>query len=139
MSTVQAPLKYLWHVKYRDGSGQEQPLDDKSILHPYDPETDFQPSAFRDIDQDDLVVFSLRGLYDTFSVDLRTGLFNINGVEIQLHDQGLVFTEPLQLVYWRQVKLERTGDETNHYVDKYFFGWKTLVDSKSYQRTMGIS
>lgn len=140
MSTVPAPLKYLFTAEYEDGSSYTQPEDDKSRLHKGD--KDFTPSSFRDIDQEKLVKFSLSDGTDTYSVDLRTGDFAVNGKELSLHEQNFdPFGHKLRLIYFREVRKEFNinMEETALYINKYIFGWQcTDKDGKNHQLTIGI-
>lgn len=140
MSTVKTPLKYLFTAEYEDGTTYHQPEDDISRFHKGD--KDFTPSSFRDIDQDKLVKFSLLNAKDTFAVDLRTGNFSVNGVELSLHEQNFdPFAHKLRLIYFREVRKEFdvNMNEKEAYINKYVFGWQTTDSTgKNHQLTVAI-
>ena len=156
-------LKYRWIAEYYDGETLEEPEDDLSRIYPYDPETNFQPSAYRDIDMGRLVKFHLFGttedvVNERWAVDLRDGHFEHNGVPFIIHPQfldadTLYIPSNLELVFFREKRLERdvestvqedgtTKEETKsirEYVNRYFFGWKQNIDGKSHTYTVGVA
>lgn len=87
-------------------------------------------------------------------VDLKTGNFVINDVPFCAHNQ---FFEPsryeLELVYFREtrvqqdikatvqddqsLKQEYVGDP-RHFVNRYFVGWKTVVNGQAKQVTLAV-
>ena len=70
-------------------------------------------------------------------VDLTTGLFTVNGVEINIADQNFIPTEPLRLIYFRETHVQQTmnqqtgvrGGDT-FYINRYFIGWQTTVNNQ---------
>lgn len=149
MSTIPAPLKYLWTAVYGDGSRFHQTQADESVYQA-------GKSAFADIDHERLTLFVLQRESDDkrFEVDLINGLFEIDGNVIDLSPQNFVPTEKLQLVFFREIKvdqeiratvqadmtvLEEPIGEPKQYVNRYFFGWETtLPDGSKLERTIGI-
>jgi hypothetical protein len=142
MSTSTQPLKYLFTAIYDDGSVFEQPENDRSKDHIEGAE--WNPSSFRDVDQDSLRYFALKENPEDLLncnyrvvVDLHTGLFYINGQWIQIHNQNDILGQ-LKLIYFREVKKELIdGVEQEAYVSKYFVGWETIT-GKKIKRTIGI-
>lgn len=156
-------LKYRWIAEYYDGSTIEEPEDGKSQIVAYDPVTDYQPSAFRDIDRDKLVKFHIYGVdpeveSERWSVDLRDGHFEHNGIPFIVHPQfldenHLFVPSKLDLVFFREVRREHdvtstvqedgtANDEITNireYVNRYFFGWKTNINGKACTYTVGIA
>lgn len=133
---------YRWIAEYKDGTFYEEPEDGKSKTVPYDPVTDFQPSAFRDINHTLLKKFWLYGttpdnMTERWSIDLTTGVFEHNGTEFIIHPQAYV-PEACVLVFFREVRREhdyqttvmpdRSLDveekESRHYINRTFFGFK---------------
>lgn len=142
MSTTTQPLKYLFTAIYKDNTTFKQPEDDKSKNHTEGAE--WNPSSFRDVDQDNLHYFALEenpedllnGNYRVV-VDLETGLFIINGQVVQLHDQNDVLGK-LKLIYFREVQKDFIdGEEQEARVTKYFVGWETIT-GKKIKRTVAI-
>lgn len=142
MSTVSTPLKYLWSATYKDGSQFDQPANDRSKNH--DDNADWNPSAFRDIDQDNLRSFAL---YDRVTgttivdVDLETGLFNIAGVEFSQEDQNFQPVGNRKLMYFREVRQESVGGVVRApYINRYFIGWEAKdATGKNHKVMLGIA
>lgn len=145
MSTVKAPLKYLWTGYFDDGKVLEQPEDDRYSKH--DDAADHNPTAFRDLldycSKANLIYFDINDGTFAYGVDLPTGNFGINGTWFNIEDQD----EPLsdrKIVFWREVlkkthiSREKTGEqnekgedlyrdvivEDEPYVNAYYFGYK---------------
>ena len=136
-------LKYLFSVKYKDGSIFEQPKDDHSEL-------DSLKSSFYDVLQNEkeMESFSIRteDHEDCWSVNLSTGAFIHNGVEFVVQgDKPLPIDNPeFRLVFYRQHNhsfgvseygLDQT--ELAHTV-AYFIGWQCTIDKKNYQQVIGV-
>lgn len=108
MSTVKAPLKYIWTGYFDDGKVMEQPEDDRYSKH--DDAADHNPTAFRDLleymDKAKLIYFDINDGAFAYGVDLPTGRFGINGTWFSIEDQDEPLTDR-KIVYWREVKLDR--------------------------------
>jgi len=135
-------VRYRWIAEYKDGTFFEEPEDGKSVTVPYDPVTDYQPSAFRDINHTLLKKFWLYGCdketeHERWAVDLITGVFEHNGVEFITHPQ-MYIPEACGLVFFREIRKEQDVTSTveddgslsieegemRHYVNRTFFGYK---------------
>lgn len=142
------PLKYLFTATFEDGSQIRQTLEDRSELEPE------KRSAFYDVlkraETTPLVSFALTEHErpgTTFSVDLRDGHFEHNGVAFDVSD-GLDSNEKgtisawshRQIVFWRRHTHEvrvADGAELNHSI-RYDLGWQANVGGKNYQRIIHI-
>lgn len=166
MSTVNKPLKYLFRATYRDGSEFIQPPHDTSQFKAVcngcqehilnidgvctscgSDDLHFK-SAFADVDMDRVRLFELVGDGITVGVDLDTGLFRVNGFEVQMHPMNHIFTSPLKLIFYRIVErvqivnvaiqsdlsgvVSPGGEDAS--VKKYFIGW----ESGGLKREMGV-
>jgi len=91
-------LNYLFVAEFDDGTFIEQTPEDQS--HTRDGK-----SALYDVQsKTGLIRFSLVSVNDNpnvFTVDLRDGLFELNGVPFGVHEQYFIPTSPLRLIYWR--------------------------------------
>ena len=81
----------------------DEPEDGASRIIDYDPETDYQPSAFRDIEMDKVLLFELTDREKVVAgVDLSTGNFFIGGMwckvetDYEPKDLKLVFSRVKQ-------------------------------------------
>lgn len=143
MSTIDAPLKYLFVAEYHDGSMFEQPADDRS--KDYDATTDHNKSAFGDVEHHRLKRFHLveqAEPQDVYSVDMESGAFAINGRPFDVHPQLFNPRDyKLRLIFFREARRETnmaTG-ETISYINRYFIGWQcTDADGKNHQYTIAI-
>lgn len=138
MSTVNAPLKYLWTAYFEDGTSIEEPADDHYSKH--DPEAEANPSAFRDLldkeEESKLVMFVLNevGGDTSVGVDLETGQFAINGVAFDAHSQQLDLSDKqLKIVFHREVQEHTsmnpvTWEEQGKvsHITRYFIGWQIV-------------
>lgn len=133
--TTKEPMTWLFKAKFADGHIIEQDLED--TCHSRD---DGTGSAFSDV-----LAYgkpSGFGLYHEGDkqyiwVDLITGNFVVNGTVMAAHNQNFEPEKyPLELVYFRETRVEQTVNRdaeivsTRHYINKYFIGWKTLVNGK---------
>jgi len=142
-------LKYLFKVDYKDGTSFNQNKDDVS-------ETDPKKSAFYDVLQSkkDIKKFTLKRYLERYSVDLTTGGFNINGVNVTVDTDKPIplikdHTPELKLIFYRQhkqsmninfnigtkkiSKMQPQADEVT-----YFIGFETVILKKKYTRLIGI-
>lgn len=140
-------LEFLFTAIFADGSRIMQTSDDVSQIDP-------TRSAFYDVIRrlDEVETFMLeearlfRG--KRVSVNLKTGLFQINGVKTQVHAQNFIAATPPELVYFRETHVQSTfgsGDDPveidrKHYVAQYFLGWHAK-DQKGHdtQIVIGVS
>lgn len=149
------PLQWLFIAFFKDGSTINQTPLDRSYRH--DENKEANPSAFTDVleREEDLVAFELHHIDGDkiASVYLDTGLFAVNGVPLQLHEQNF---EPenhaLKLVYFRENRIDRVINGVvnedmsvsqedagiRHYVNRYFIGWTTEVNGKEKQVTLAV-
>ena len=123
-------LKYLFGAELEDGSIYKQTKDDVS-------QTVEGKSAFTDIAEQKLKRFWLKKYGEIYEVDLRTGLFTINGKELKCHDEPI---KDLRLIYFRRhfhhSNME-TGEQTGHEIE-YHFGWQCTVGGKNIKQTISI-
>lgn len=135
MSTVSAPLKYIWTAYFDDGVILEQPADDRYSKH--DENAEHNPSAFRDIidhqKKAKLIYFDINDGTFAYGVDLPTGRFGINGTWFSLETDDVL--KDRKLDYWRGVQRDDVFNpdgsvtEGEPYVYAYFFGY-TGTNSK---------
>ena len=96
-------MRYLWKSYHEDGTIIEQPEDDRYSKH--DDSVDWNPSAFRDVqDQESPVrVFQLLDSTagESFSVNLKDGLFNCGRGYFSLENTPL---KNRKLIYFREVE-----------------------------------
>jgi len=139
--TEREALRWLFTAYFSDGSSIEQDQDDRCYTR-----DDGTGSTFTDVlARDDLVKFELTNDESSVLVDLITGAFVVNGVPLHAHNQ---FFEPgkypLELVYFRETRVDQVinsdGEQVSskQYVNRYFVGWKTLVNGKYKQVTLAV-
>lgn len=130
-------LKYLFIAEYNDGSTYNQTPEDVSIKEPE------KRSAFFDVDHTRLVKFSLveQGTSNghVYSVDLRDGHFEVDGVAFCMHE-GLV--AGLELIFFRRhthtyTQSNVSTKEIDHEI-VYRIGWK-VKKNNAFQRVMEIN
>lgn len=119
-------LKYLWIAEFDDGKHINQPEDDR--YSKFNPEADYNPSAFRDILDYEKIsplrFFTLRSsiFHDKiYGVDLKTGEFLIEGAMIKL-ERPLEELRDRQLIYFRTMRANMVTHEQGVYA--YNFGYK---------------
>src|SRR5438105_4414673 len=103
-------LKYLFLAEFTDGTTLEQHPEDKSAL---DPE---KRNTYYDLLQSGKTIkkFSLIGNEHKVSVDLTTGLFEVDGFPILLESEKLpLIPERFELIYYKQ-----TTENQNITIDK---------------------
>ncbi|MGD0331374.1 MAG: hypothetical protein ABSB40_13175 [Nitrososphaeria archaeon] len=124
-------LKYLYTVRYNDGTEYKQNAEDISITNP-------EKSCFYDINIDEVRSFTLHGNDHQFYVELRYGSFMINGVRFSLYEEPLE-NQKLRLIFFRKhTHTFSQGIETDHKI-VYRFGWQFLDDTgKNVQRVIEI-
>lgn len=114
-------LAYLFVAEFKDGTTLAQTPEDKSELRE-------DKSAFYDVLQreNDLARFHLSDGNNWYTVDLRDGVFEINGLPFYAHSQFTEIEPPLHLIYFREThRLYGTVPDgvPAHYVNRYFIGW----------------
>lgn len=144
-------LSWLFVAFFKDGSTITQTQDDKPKEQP-------EGSAFTDVAarMDDLVAFELRHEDGdkVATVDLKTGAFVVNGIPIHVHNQHFQPENyPLKLIYFRETRVDQKQLATvqddmsittedvgtpDHYINRYFIGWETVVHGKSKQATIAV-
>lgn len=111
-------LKYLFTATFTDGSVIKQTKEDVSKVDP-------KRSAFYDVlnSKKEIRSFTLRRLFDNWSVDLKTGMFTHNGFKFQLEENLKPGKRTLEFFRQHQHDMNREGHETDHRVT-YFIGFK---------------
>jgi len=142
-------LKYLFKTEYVDGTTFKQTKEDTSLVDP-------KRNAFYDVLNNPTRVktFTLERYLERYSINLITGNFKINGVEIVpepiVDKQGnaqVVLNR--KLIWYMSVKriLDATYSTINGSIMKikevpedrtYYFGWETTIKGKNYKRVIGI-
>lgn len=143
-------LKYLFIAEYSDGELFVQTQEDKSEI---EPDT---RSAFYDVLNSGKTVVKFTLMEDklvlakSVSVDLRTGLFEINGMRVLLEGQKLPgLPKKFDLIYYRQVTQSLnvnyavdSGDiissEPQPSFTEYFIGWQCKIRGKNYQQKLAV-
>lgn len=107
-------LKYLFHAAYKDGSRYDQNIDDISVK-------DLTKSCYVDVDKDNLKTFSLSDGVQSYTLNLLTGGFSVNGArEFFLTTESL---HSIKLVYYRKVTLDIVNDNRTMVI-KYVLGFE---------------
>lgn len=143
-------LKYRYTVDFVDGTTFDQPKDDVSTIDP-------KRSAFYDVLQSKVKVkrFTLKRLLERYSVDLLTGTFKINGVEVipepvidkktgkelVVIDRKLIwymnvqkhFNATYSTIKGSLLKMDNLNEERI-----FYFGWETTIKGKNYKRVIGV-
>lgn len=140
-------LAYLFVAMHEDGSSVVQTADDVSQK----PEGKAaSKSAYFDVDQEKVVRFELHGRGHQYAVDLRSGIFEIDGRLFWNGDPDEFPPPkvPLRLVYFRRTLQSRTlkikdGEiveaHTLEAVRRFFFGWQaTLPNGKNVRSLVGL-
>lgn len=133
----QAPfaLKYLFIAYFADGSVITQTPEDRSTLDP-------TKSAFYDVLQKTgLAQFALHGDGRACCVDLRSGIFDINGLEFEAQPCASDEMPPggtFRLIYFRDHRQEMNVSDLalgEHHI-AYRFGWEYTVGDKTWVQTL---
>lgn len=130
-------LRFLFVAEFDDGSQFAQTHEDVSQLDP-------GKSAFFDVLEfgktKQLVRFHLTDKLNWYTVDLRDGLFEVNGMAFAAHDQNFAPILPLTLIYFRETHARKLSDgTTDQYVNRYFLGWWCLDEhGNKVQQTIAI-
>jgi hypothetical protein len=131
-------LKYLFEATFNDGSTITQTEADVS---PNDP----RKSAFFDVLNrlDDVVLFRILSSTATASVDLATGVFDVNGVTLQAQDptRQIPADAKRRLIYFRNVRqnLHITNDGKTQSTEMSFhIGFQATVNGENVQQTIAL-
>lgn len=150
---INPSLRYLFVAEFINGERLTQTLEDRSEIDP-------SKNAFYDVMQRSkqvaLARFHLTDGHQWYSVDLRDGSFEINGIPFETFDPhnnpyGRI-TPPLRLIYFvsddsravnKLVKVTNPNDTNKvmdyHYSAKRFLlGWQFTDGGKNYQQTIAI-
>ena len=126
-------LKYPFTAVLDDGSTYRQTSDDVSL-------TDPKRSAFYDIKDSKVKTFTLSNGVDSYSVDLSTGAFEVNGKPFSVQLENDILPTNLRLIYFRRRRqhfmipnLEELSSDTT-----YCIGWQCTIDGKNYQRVIAV-
>ena len=132
------PLKYVFRATFKDGSTVHQTSADQSAHVE-------GKNAFYDVLQriPDVQVFSIVGEEIIASVDLRTGLFTLNGFTFQATDPSipnLKEATEFRLIYFKRHRhhFSQDGSEAAHEIE-YHIGWQTTIGGKNYQQTIALT
>lgn len=142
-------MKYLFSAFFSDGTTIRQTKADQSK---YDPTKSCFTDVLRYQEAYQLQRFCLNSANNfggimghEYSIDLKTGLFSIDGVEFSVAEQNFIPEAPLKLIYFRETRLEvdvnsdtREVQEERFYINRYFIGWETIWKNKKYQCTIAI-
>ncbi len=136
-------LKYLFSVKFTDGTTYTQNADDRSLIEPE------IRSCFYDVMQaiekgKKIEYFVLSDGKDSYLVDLIDGHFEVNGKGFFMHNRRdltdfriIFYRQHTRIVFYRQQTHAVDIDEQEHEIT-YCLGWQTTEDGKNTQRIMEI-
>ena len=108
-----------WIAKYEDGT----------LFHQFD---DDKENLFKDIDQERLKVFTIGSPYKQISVDLTNGIFDLNGVNLEI-DNISNRDEKYRLIYFRRVQMSLGTDGSSGRSVKSFVGFQITIDGKNHK------
>lgn len=126
-------LSFLFTCRFKNGDIIQQTQADVSAV-------DASRSAFYDVLQriDDVELFTLTNGQHTYQVDLRTGLFEVNGVPFSLHPDEVPESAKLRLIYFHRHQHLSVGGTLGGHTTQYYIGWQTTINGKNYQRTICV-
>lgn len=141
-------LKYLFVAEFTDGTKIEQNPDDKSKLG--------GRNCYSDVlywlrEGKRLRRFSLVGDNNIIFVDLYTGIFNVNGLDLLLESEKLpALPDHFDLLWFHQVTRNQNvtyEKKTGEIVKKedlpefreYFIGWECEINGKSYKQKLAVA
>jgi len=114
-------------------------FEDNSIIKQFNNETE---NSFKEVilKKEQLVEFRListDGLNRIFSVNLKTGEFNLNGTKIE---SSLVLSEYKNVspIFWRRNKIILLGEKNTPTQVGFIIGWQVNVEGKNYQHQFMI-
>lgn len=151
---------YLLEIELEDGTRMKQnPLDHSEKEPPVlDENGEYQGKSWhadiREYEENLKIVRAwLIGvdMRNIIMVDLRTGLFEINGLQVLLENEKIPVIPPrFQLVYYKQVTHDRhitidtkemkeieTKDDPPFV--EYFLGWKFIYRDKEYKQKIAVA
>jgi len=114
----------FWEAIYKDGTSLRQFNGEKENL-------------FGDINQEKLIVFKLGNV---LSVDLRTGVFTVNGLEFRV--DGLSFREEnYRLIFFRRKQYQISKDpQTKRFENtEYFIGFQITIDGVNHKTMISLN
>lgn len=146
-------LKYLFTAYFEDGHVIRQDASDKSLVDPEGKKSLFfdvleyeKTSKLIRFELQTASKFSFINPSHFASINLKTGKFTVNGLEIESGDQYFEPTEPLRIVYFRETRVEQDISQKDgkmagqrFYVNRYFLGFQTNWKNKNYQCTIALS
>jgi hypothetical protein len=152
-------LTYFFEAEYYDGRIYKQNQEDASVKYPpvRDENGHLQgKSCMSDIqeDVDNFLIkrFTLVGKGNKITVNLDTGLFEVNGLQVLLESTKLpALPEHFRLRYYRQVTVDQniTYDKGNGEIQKveqageafleYFIGWECEIAGKQYEQKIAVA
>lgn len=151
-------LTYLFEAEFTDGSTYTQNPEDASLKFPplIDEDGNLQGKScytdiVEDVEQHRIRKFSLIGHGNVISVDLKDGIFEVNGVKILVESKKLpILPEYFELIYYRQVNqdqnvtvnkktLEVVSVENMQPFIEYFIGWKTNIAGQEYIQKIAVA
>jgi hypothetical protein len=126
-------LSHLFICFFNDGSFIQQTEEDISTIDPV-------RSAFYDVAQrpNDVVLFCVVGNGHNYTVDLRDGHFEIDGVRFDARPDMPDDDCEYRLIYFRRHKqIVIQGKDGEHSI-KYHIGWQTTINGKNYQQIISF-
>jgi hypothetical protein len=124
-------LRYLWAVKYADGTHFAQTGDDKSV-------TAEGKSAWFDVKKDQVQILVLFNDKHRYLVDLTDGHFEVDGVPIwNGQNPAPVNVAKLEPVFFRQHTHEFTPGKADVHLVRYCIGWRCTVDGREHKEIIG--
>jgi hypothetical protein len=147
-------FKYMFGVLFSDGTQYNQTYNDVSV------QGEEAGSSFSDVVTrlNDVVLFQLAGCGNRFTVDLRDGHFEVNGIPVMVGDPTVTIppNTKRKLVYFRRTTQTRETDvqcvghdaegkalyspigqrNVEHRV--FHFGWQVEIGGRNHTVTMAV-
>lgn len=139
-------LRWLFIAEFDSGTQYAQTADDRADCDPhrdafYDilyltGQLDRKPEKVRSLTR-----FHLTDSRNWFTVDLRDGKFEVNGLPFEAHPQLTELEPPLNLIYYRESRADLFANgTTRQYVNRYFLGWWFMdKNGKKVEETIAIT
>lgn len=125
-------LTHLFVAEFADGTSYQQNPEDISLIDPA--KSSYYDIALR---KDEVVRFSITDGMNWYTVDLRDGAFEVNGLPFEAHDQFATLPEKMELVYFREWRHEYPN--VNQTPNRYFIGWEGKTrGGKNIKQTIAI-